>query len=1610
MRTGKLNSDLANQGLGVGALVGMTARTRAGGTRDPSPTLKQLWQRIKGLGRKPAHRVIDPRQAGDERGYVLQRKGESAQIRLDFLQRLSPRHRGEAHALGAADRVEAGNQAAGQPGIDARPVAVDLAEAEKLAGQSAEVLGAVVALEERVEGVVDLALRLPFLRGSEAHQGKTRFLSERRLALEAILGEFSRSEPSLAPDRRFELSRLLIQLYLPGQTEGLLAGRSWSELDQHLPRPVQGRYAASAAVDEVPSLDATPATSALPQDDASLAVEAPGSFAVAADRAGDDAYQARVGHRDDWPAVSVDPRGFIDSMSRYFERLARTGQMSDRLLERMAERSAGLNANGAWRQEALADANGGAVLQRRLEAADTINAFRAILAPIADPHFVEEFSTAESTSLQRERAQLVRALGDASAAGDAASVALRTQEIGIVDRKLRLLALRQYGRMVDSFFNADAGFASAALTLKQRAVQDLLPVDDHALGLAWVDAQQAQAQGRRALDGWQVSVKGNRWLFGAAGRARKEGALVRGAEASTVIDEALLQAVRGGGPAPLRPGGSSVIPVRIEGGDNTRAMALMIAHQMVLQRQISVIEARLQSGADGPLEGAPPGSESSAAGAAQPPASEALSLRALARLFDDADLQRLGLRADQIRSLRANPNSDLAQMTLSTIEQAAEALYRMGLDGTEKVEVVNRLLQQAIEQVVARANATANARDITAMMPIANARRLIDLGGSVQLPDQASMAYPDAFDSGRERFIVQRNQIAARHGQLRKLDESLALATLELARVAAPLRPDPRKAAHLQMAIAIESFREVSRTATDNARALAELNAAHEPPAGLDADDADRWLEMRQGAIAELESTRDELSVQLAQLAIAIHAGRDTPIGRILWPQGEAPRSPPDADSLSVLLNEKDLAAGREGVAPGPSAVAAAMSALASAPAQRKSLVREIESRSAALQQSLADRRAAMGEGLAQGLQTILRAEIAQHYLLHAQEDRHGAASGTQEALLPIEWRDELLTALSDRGVDTARFAPEIEDYLMREIGSDTIQSWVNEAGKRQVAAAVAVPGSERDTAGAERAVARDAIISAVRDMQFGERIKLTERNAFTLASGRVPIEPSGLRAELAVSRSSRLLLDIKCKGEKFQIVIRGGNMLGGEAGIHWMPPIPGVGHVASLSAKVSGSRESAEGVAISFSSREDTIAFIDALYSRPRLEASDWSKASQIEFTTKTISAVGIEAAASISSRNLGKALSAVNPELGEAMAASWAADVGPVGKVQVGLDLGAGVRFRMGAQWEDAGLVNNRKVVRKLASAFHLGLNVQAGLRIRHPTGASLLAGALSPDPSGAPAAGDGQVASAASPVSAAKSGNDQDDGLTLNKLVPPNAFNLLSWDKELAELNFQVELATEQTAADGHLEKAELEIFVPLMPGLTTATLGKLIPGYADKLSALSEAQARELDGLLDRIDTDHGHGILINLALRPERREALNAQFSSEKQAASLLPSVVQARTGVAVAYRDHQRRLADLKQQPDQFDLSQVIVVASDMMFRSLNTNLVFVKFGHESSAMNGRTVGRIALEPFVAAAAPSEAAGVAVSDDSPRAESQVGTGSDNDLAERLRTLRRYGTV
>jgi hypothetical protein len=90
MPAGKLNSDFANRGLGVGALVGVTARTRAGGTRESLPTLRQLWNRIRGLGSKPAHRVLDPSKAGLDRGYVLQRKGESAQIRLDLLARLSP--------------------------------------------------------------------------------------------------------------------------------------------------------------------------------------------------------------------------------------------------------------------------------------------------------------------------------------------------------------------------------------------------------------------------------------------------------------------------------------------------------------------------------------------------------------------------------------------------------------------------------------------------------------------------------------------------------------------------------------------------------------------------------------------------------------------------------------------------------------------------------------------------------------------------------------------------------------------------------------------------------------------------------------------------------------------------------------------------------------------------------------------------------------------------------------------------------------------------------------------------------------------------------------------------------------------------------------------------------------------------------------------------------------------------------------------------------------------------------------------------------------------------------------------------------------------------------
>jgi hypothetical protein len=153
-------------------------------------------------------------------------------------------------------------------------------------------------------------------------------------------------------------------------------------------------------------------------------------------------------------------------------------------------------------------------------------------------------------------------------------------------------------------------------------------------------------------------------------------------------------------------------------------------------------------------------------------------------------------------------------------------------------------------------------------------------------------------------------------------------------------------------------------------------------------------------------------------------------------------------------------------------------------------------------------------------------------------------------------------------------------------------------------------------------------------------------------------------------------------------------------------------------------------------------------------------------------------------------------------------------------------------------------------------MGLSVQAGMRLRHPAAMSRVGGALSPDSEAHQSAAQEGGSAGAGPVSEAQSGKDQSDALTLNKLLPPNAFNLVGWEKELAALNFQLELATEQIAADGQLDKAELEIFVPLMPGRTTQSLAKLVPGDSDKLSALSDSQRQELDALLDRVDTEQG----------------------------------------------------------------------------------------------------------------------------------------------------------
>jgi hypothetical protein len=375
----------------------------------------------------------------------------------------------------------------------------------------------------------------------------------------------------------------------------------------------------------------------------------------------------------------------------------------------------------------------------------------------------------------------------------------------------------------------------------------------------------------------------------------------------------------------------------------------------------------------------------------------------------------------------------------------------MGLNSTDKVETVNRLIARTIGQVVAQSNASQNASDITAMMPIAVARRLVDLAEGVTLPKEevadAGASQPadgaartqqaQRLAQAGQAFTVQRNLMARRHDQLRQLDESVALARADLSALPTAARPRLNRAADLQAAALLADFYELTRAASDNGTGLAELEARVSELEALPEAATDPRIAVQKEMIAELRQAASEIETRRAELARAIHSTRDSALGRLIWPAGTAPRQPLDAQALTIRLGQLDqlepeAASPRR---PGPRGALRAFITLATEAAQRKILVGEIQTRSAAMQQALADHRQAMRPEVAAAAQTILRAVIAEQYLAHAQTDRNGAAGGSQPPMLPIEHEQEILAALKARGVERDLFGPEIDDMLMREIG-----------------------------------------------------------------------------------------------------------------------------------------------------------------------------------------------------------------------------------------------------------------------------------------------------------------------------------------------------------------------------------------------------------------------------------------------------------------------------------------------------------------------------------------------------------------------------------------------
>jgi len=178
------------------------------------------------------------------------------------------------------------------------------------------------------------------------------------------------------------------------------------------------------------------------------------------------------------------------------------------------------------------------------------------------------------------------------------------------------------------------------------------------------------------------------------------------------------------------------------------------------------------------------------------------------------------------------------------------------------------------------------------------------------------------------------------------------------------------------------------------------------------------------------------------------------------------------------------------------------------------------------------------------------------------------------------------------------------------------------------------------------------------------------------------------------------------------------------------------------------------------------------------------------------------------------------------------------------------------------------------------------------------------------------------------------------------------------------YEAELSVEQKALDGSIRKAEFEFAVPLVPGLDTSALGGVDPRLKAQLDRLPPERRAEFDQLLKQVDNAEGYLLLAASRLDDSVCNALNAEFSLEREMANELGRMHSRGSRDAAldrACKAHGERLASLGEQAAEFKLERLIVVKGASMTREQALGVGLLRLERQGQAGTGSTVGQVDL-------------------------------------------------